>query len=77
MDAHSYGCLERTQSLGSIDSEVDSSTKTTSFLEFWDYDGGCSFRGFTAERYGKRALFVFFDASAVGQALKPGYVYQH
>jgi len=82
LDAHSYETvsdyesdslqLERTRSLGSLDSQLDSSTKTTSFLEIWDYDGGCRFRGFIAERYGKKALFIFFDEGAFGHSLKPG-----
>jgi ornithine decarboxylase antizyme len=47
-----------------------------SYLELWDYRGGCRFRGFVAERDGEEtALFVFFDDGAFGHGLKPGYVY--
>jgi Ornithine decarboxylase antizyme len=67
--------LERSQSQGSLESQVDSSSKTVSFLEIWDYEGGSRFRGFIAERFGKRALFVFFDEGAFGHSLKPGYVF--
>jgi hypothetical protein len=79
MDVQSYDTTasdhlarERSQSLGSLDSRADRDTKMVSFLEIWDYDGGCRFRGFIAERYGKKTLFVFLDEGALGHALKPG-----
>jgi Ornithine decarboxylase antizyme len=42
-----------------------------SYLEVWDYQGGCRFRGFVAERDEETAMFVFFDEGAFGHGLKP------
>lgn len=46
----------------------------TDWLEMWDYVGGIRFRGFVAEKEEEKAMFVFFDQSAVGGDLKAGYV---
>lgn len=48
------------------------STSTSSWLEIWDYAGGCSFRGFVAGSGQEKCLFVFFDAAVVGRDLKQG-----
>jgi len=45
-----------------------------SFLEVWDYEGGCRFRGFVAERDEEIAMFVFFDQGAFGHGLKPAMI---
>ncbi|KAI6960531.1 hypothetical protein KC355_g12722 [Hortaea werneckii] len=42
------------------------------YVEVFDYVGGLQFRGFVAEKGDERALFVFFENSALGADLKPG-----
>ncbi|RMZ18662.1 hypothetical protein D0862_00110 [Hortaea werneckii] len=42
------------------------------YVEIFDYVGGLQFRGFVAEKGDERALFVFFENSALGADLKPG-----
>ena len=42
------------------------------WLEFWDYVGGCSFRGFLGGLEDQKSLFAFFDSSVVGRDLKQG-----
>lgn len=44
----------------------------TNWIEMWDYVGGIRFRGFVAETDGEKAMFVFFDQSAVAGDLKAG-----
>ncbi|KAI9740849.1 MAG: hypothetical protein M1818_004454 [Claussenomyces sp. TS43310] len=48
------------------------SSRIDSWLEVWDYGGGCSFRGFVAGAGEARSLFAFFDASVIGRDLKQG-----
>jgi hypothetical protein len=43
-----------------------------SWLEIWDYAGGCSFRGFVAGTGTDKCLFVFFTSDVVGHDLKAG-----
>jgi len=57
---------------GSIDDWKGPHGFVESFVEVWDYVGGARFRGFVAERRGKRAMFVFFDRDAFGNELKSG-----
>jgi hypothetical protein len=45
-----------------------------SWLEIWDYAGGCSFRGFVVGTEAEKCLFVFFTSDVVGHDLKAGYV---
>jgi hypothetical protein len=73
--------LDDHDSRGLSSSTASDETLTTtsglikSYWELWDYQGGCRFRGFVAERDGEEtALFVFFDEGAFGHGLKPGYV---
>jgi len=42
----------------------------SSWVELWDYAGGCSFRGFVAGTGDERCLFTFFDPSVVTRDLK-------
>ncbi|GAB7348362.1 hypothetical protein MBLNU459_g6802t1 [Dothideomycetes sp. NU459] len=42
------------------------------WIEIWDYAGGVRFRGFIADKNGRKALFVFFDNTVVGKDLKHG-----
>lgn len=55
---------------------ANSNIEVTSWMEIWDYQGGASFRAFTAENYarGERTLFTFFDAGVVGRDLKDALV---
>ena len=55
---------------------ANSNIEVTSWMEIWDYQGGASFRAFTAEDYTRRerALFTFFDAGVVGHDLKDALV---
>lgn len=41
-----------------------------SWLELWDYAGGCSFKGFVAGADDERCLFTFFDHSVINRDLK-------
>jgi hypothetical protein len=41
------------------------------WMEFWDYQGGASFRAFVAEDGNERTLFAFFDTGLMGRDLKP------
>lgn len=47
----------------------------TGWMEFWDYQGGASFRAFVAEDGDERSLFAFFDTGLTGRDLKPAYVF--
>lgn len=42
------------------------------WIEVWDYTGDAIYRGFVADTNGERALFVFFEDSALGHGLKSG-----
>ncbi|KAH8785386.1 ornithine decarboxylase antizyme-domain-containing protein [Diaporthe sp. PMI_573] len=55
---------------------ASSNIEVTSWMEIWDYQGGASFRAFTAEDYarGEKTLFTFFDAGVVGRDLKDALV---
>lgn len=44
----------------------------TKWIEMWDYVGGIMFRGFVAEKNGEKAMFIFFDQSAIRGDLKAG-----
>lgn len=44
------------------------------WIEVWDYSGDAIYRGFVADANGERALFVFFEDSALGHGLKSGLV---
>ncbi|KAH7392200.1 ornithine decarboxylase antizyme-domain-containing protein [Phaeosphaeria sp. MPI-PUGE-AT-0046c] len=44
----------------------------SNWIEMWDYVGGVRFRGFVAEVEDEKAMFVFFDQSAVAGDLKAG-----
>jgi hypothetical protein len=46
--------------------------RVSSWLEIWDYSGGCSFRGFVADMGTEKCLFAFFKSDVVGRDLKPG-----
>jgi len=48
------------------------SNQVNSWLEVWDYAGGCSFRGYVAGTGTEKCLFAFFDSSIVGRDLKQG-----
>lgn len=50
------------------------SIQVNSWIEVWDYAGGCSCRGFVAGTGEEISLFVFFDSTVVGQYLKQGLV---
>lgn len=41
-------------------------------IEFWDYMGGCNFRGFVGGSDDSKGLFIFFDSSAARKDLKQG-----
>jgi hypothetical protein len=47
-------------------------SRVGSWLEIWDYAGGCSFRGFVAGTGPEKSLFVFFTSDVVGHDLKAG-----
>ena len=47
-------------------------SRAQSYFELWDYAGGNRFRGFVAQRDGKRGMFVFFDHRSFGLDMKPG-----
>lgn len=55
---------------------ANSNIEVTAWMEIWDYQGGASFRAFTAEDYarGERTLFTFFDVGVVGRDLKDALV---
>ena len=55
-----------------IDSIKCGSSQLSSWLEVWDYAGGCSFRGFVAGTGTTASLFVFFNSDVVGRELKQG-----
>jgi hypothetical protein len=42
----------------------------SSYVEIWDYAGGCNFRGFVAGDGEEKALFCFFGPSVIGKDLK-------
>lgn len=42
------------------------------WIEVWDYTGDAIYRGFVTDTNGERALFVFFEDSALGHGLKSG-----
>jgi Ornithine decarboxylase antizyme len=46
--------------------------RVSSWLEVWDYAGGCSFRGFVANTGTEKCLFTFFNSDVVGRDLKAG-----
>ena len=46
--------------------------QVNSWLEIWDYAGGCSFRGFVGGTGAEKCLFVFFASDIVGHDLKGG-----
>lgn len=45
------------------------------WIEFWDYKGNASFRGFVGGDGDNKSLFAFFDSAVVGRDLKQGYVF--
>ncbi|KAI9683657.1 MAG: hypothetical protein M1829_004962 [Trizodia sp. TS-e1964] len=47
-------------------------TELDEWMEVWDYVGGCSFRGFVANKPQMRTLFVFFEKGVAARDLKPG-----
>jgi len=47
-------------------------SRVSSWLEVWDYIGGCSFRGFVAGTGEEKCLFAFFSSAVVGRDLKQG-----
>ena len=49
----------------------DPAASTIGWMEFWDYVGGASFRGFVVEDNGEKSLFVFFDDGLDSHDLKP------
>jgi Ornithine decarboxylase antizyme len=53
-------------------SSNQNNSRVNSWLEIWDYSGGCSFRGFVADMGTEKSLFAFFKSSVVGRDLKPG-----
>lgn len=46
--------------------------RVSSWLEVWDYAGGCSFRGFVANSASEKCLFAFFNTDVIGRDLKSG-----
>jgi len=50
----------------------EKASQLSSWLEMWDYEGGCSFRGFVAGNRDERCLFAFFNSGMVGRDLKQG-----
>jgi hypothetical protein len=63
---------------GSIGSDTyhysgnQNASQVTSWLEVWDYAGGCSFRGLVIDSGTEKCLFTFFSSNVVGRDLKPG-----
>lgn len=62
----------------SVDTHHYFSNQTTSqvnsWVEVWDYAGGCSCKGFVAGIREEKTLFVFFDSAVIGQDMKQGFV---
>lgn len=56
--------------LPNIHQTSDIQSIVDAYFEFWDYSGGCSFRGFVGGNGKDKAVFVFFDASFVSRDLK-------
>lgn len=50
--------------------QVRRSSCVDSWLELWDYAGGCNLRGFVAGTGDERCLFTFFDHSVINRDLK-------
>jgi ornithine decarboxylase antizyme len=63
-------------SVGNVDAynslNIQSTSLANSWLELWDYAGGCSFRGFVATSGNEKCLFTFFNSSVTGRDLKQG-----
>jgi hypothetical protein len=53
--------------------DANSGQGIDAWLEIWDYQGGCSFRGFVGGKGVGKSLFAFFDSSIIGRDLKQGY----
>lgn len=71
-DAAEDGSIEMETFHYSSDHNV---SQVNSWLEIWDYAGGCSFRGFVAGIGTEKCLFVFFTCDIVGHDLKAGWVF--
>jgi hypothetical protein len=52
--------------------DMEGESAIRDWIEMWDYVGGIRFRGFVAEKADEKAMFVFFDQSAIVGDLKAG-----
>lgn len=71
MGANAYSPPDESVNAYNFSSDPNGS-QVNSWLEVWDYAGGCSFRGFISGTGTETCLFAFFDSEVVGRDLKQG-----